>query len=169
VLQGEREMAADNKLLGSFDLTGIPMAPRGVPEIDVTFDIDANGILYVSAQDKQTGKAQQITIRSSSGLSESEIQRMVKDADASKEKDKKRKDYIENKNEADSLIYNTEKQLTEYKAKLPNNIVDQVEEAIKKVNKAISNGDVEILKTEIEVLKAAAMEIGKAIYQKSGE
>jgi molecular chaperone DnaK (HSP70) len=145
------------------------MAPRGVPQIEVTFDIDANGILHVSAKDKQTGKAQQITIRSSSGLSESEIQRMVKDADASKEKDKKRKEFIDSKNEADSLIYNTEKQLTEHKAKLPQNVVDQVKEAIKKVNEAMGKEDGEILKTEVDALRTAAMEIGKAIYQKGGE
>jgi len=168
VLQGEREMASDNKTLGNFDLSGLPMAPRGVPQIEVTLDIDANGIMHVSAKDKQTGKAQQITIRSSSGLSESEIQRMVKEADDSKEKDKKKKEFIDTKNEADSMVYNTEKQLTEHKAKIPSNVTEQVKEAIKKVNEAMGSEDAEKLKTEVENLKTAAMEIGKAVY-KGGE
>jgi len=111
ILQGEREMAADNKKLGEFELSGIPMAPRGHPQIEVTFDIDANGILNVNAKDKSTGKAQTVTIRSSGGLSDADIERMVQDAEASKDADKARRELIDLKNEADQSIYNTEKQL----------------------------------------------------------
>jgi len=111
VLQGEREMAADNKKLGDFELQGIPMAPRGHPQIEVTFDIDANGILNVNAKDKSTGKLQSITIKSSGGLSDSDIEKMVQDAEASKEQDQKRREAIDLKNEADQAVYNTEKQL----------------------------------------------------------
>lgn len=111
ILQGEREMAADNKKLGEFELSGIPMAPRGHPQIEVTFDIDANGILNVSAKDKSTGKAQTVTVRSSGGLSDADIERMVQDAEASKDQDKARREMIDLKNESDQAIYNTEKQL----------------------------------------------------------
>jgi len=119
VLQGEREMAADNKKLGDFDLGGIPMAPRGHPQIEVTFDIDANGILNVSAKDKSTGKANTITIRSSGGLSDADIEQMVQDAENSREADMKRREMIDVKNDADQCIYNTEKQLQEHSAKIP--------------------------------------------------
>ena len=119
VLQGEREMAADNKKLGDFELGGIPMAPRGHPQIEVTFDIDANGILNVNAKDKSTGKAQTITIRSSGGLSDSDIEKMVNDAEAAKEADTKRREVIDLKNEADQAIYNTERQLKEHADKIP--------------------------------------------------
>jgi len=119
VLQGEREFAKDNKKLGDFDLTGIPMAPRGVPQIEVTFDIDANGIMNISAKDKSTGKSQQITIRSSGGLSDADIDRMVQEAEAAKESDEAAKKVIDLKNEADQYIYNTEKQIQEHSARIP--------------------------------------------------
>jgi len=124
VLQGEREFAKDNKKLGDFELSGIPMAPRGHPQIEVTFDIDANGIMNVSAKDKSTGKTQNITIRSSGGLSDADIDRMVKEAEAAKESDSKRKQIIDLKNEADQYIYNTDKQLQEHSAKIPQGIKD---------------------------------------------
>jgi len=124
VLQGEREFAKDNKKLGDFELTGIPMAPRGHPQIEVTFDIDANGIMNVTAKDKSTGKAQNITIRSSGGLSDADIDRMVKEAEAAKAADEAAKKVIDLKNEADQFIYNTEKQLTEHSARIPQNVKD---------------------------------------------
>lgn len=126
VFQGEREMAADNKMLGQFDLSGIPPAPRGVPQIDVTFDIDANGIVHVSAKDKATNRDQSITIQSSGGLTEAEIQDMVNKAEKFKEEDKKRRELVDLKNEADSVIFNTEKSLNEHKAKLQQNEVDEI-------------------------------------------
>merc|ERR1719194_96913 len=137
VLQGEREFAKDNKKLGDFELTGIPMAPRGHPQIEVTFDIDANGIMNVVAKDKSTGKAQNITIKSSGGLSDSDIDRMVKEAEAAREADEAAKKVIDLKNEADQFVYNTEKQLTEHAAKIPQNIKDQVRGDISAVNEAI--------------------------------
>ncbi|KAF5837283.1 heat shock protein Hsp70C [Dunaliella salina] len=130
VFQGEREMAADNKLLGQFDLVGIPPSPRGVPQIEVNFDIDANGIVHVSAKDKATNKEQSIRIQSSGGLSEDQIQQMVKDAEAHAENDKRRKEMIELRNEADTAIYSTEKSLNEYKDKLPQAVVDEINTAI---------------------------------------
>merc|ERR1719488_333909 len=129
VLQGEREMAADNKLLGEFDLVGIAPAPRGVPQIEVTFDIDANGIVNVSAKDKATGKEQSVVIQSSGGLSEADIEKMVQEAEANQEADKIRKDTIEAKNEVDSLVYRTEKELNEHREKLSDDEVKEVEEA----------------------------------------
>merc|ERR1719194_13512 len=137
VLQGEREFAKDNKKLGDFELTGIPMAPRGHPQIEVTFDIDANGIMNVSAKDKSTGKHQSIQIRSSGGLSDADIDRMVKEAEAAAESDAEAKKVIDLKNEADQFVYNTEKQLTEHAAKIPQNIKDQVRGDISAVNEAI--------------------------------
>lgn len=119
-------MASDNKFLGEFELGGIPMAPRGVPQIEVVFDIDANGIMNISANDKATGKSNQVTIKSSGGLSDSDIERMVMEAEAAKEQDEKKKVEIEIKNEADSMIYNTEKQLQEQAANIPDNVKDQV-------------------------------------------
>jgi len=164
VLQGERDMAADNKLLGEFELTGIPMAPRGVPQIEVTFDIDANGILHVSAKDKQTGRQQAITIKSSGGLSEADIQKMVKEAEQYKEKDLRRKETIELKNEADALIYQIEKNIKENKDKIPQNVVDKVRADITAVNTAITAEDVPKIKEQLETLKNSAMEIGRSIY-----
>ena len=170
ILQGEREMAADNKKLGDFELGGIPMAPRGIPQIEVTFDIDANGILNVSAKDKSTGKAQSVTVKSSGGLSDSDIDQMVRDAEASKEADQKRREAIDLKNEADMIIYNTEKQVQENKDKLPQNVVDQIQADITGLNEAMTTDDSEKIKEAIERLRTSGMEIGKAIYsQQSSE
>jgi molecular chaperone DnaK len=167
ILQGEREMAADNKKLGEFELSGIPMAPRGHPKIEVTFDIDANGILNVSAKDKSTGKAQTVTVRSSGGLSESDIERMVADAEASKDADVARREMIDLKNEADQAIYNTEKQIQEHSAKIPQNIKDQISGDITALNEAITTEEVEKIREALERLKNSSMEIGKAIYSQT--
>ena len=164
ILQGEREMAADNKKLGEFELSGIPMAPRGHPQIEVTFDIDANGILNVNAKDKSTGKAQTVTIRSSGGLSDADIEKMVQDAEASKDADQARRQIIDLKNESDQAIYNTEKQLQEHSAKIPQNIKDQINGDITALNESITTEDVEKIKEALERLKNSSMEIGKAIY-----
>ena len=164
VLQGEREMAADNKKLGDFELGGIPMAPRGHPQIEVTFDIDANGILNVSAKDKSTGKAQTITIRSSGGLSDADIDQMVKDAEAAREADQKKREIIDLKNEADQAVYNTEKQLQEHSAKIPQNVKDQINGDITALNEAITTEDADKVREALERLKNSSMEIGKAIY-----
>jgi len=164
ILQGEREMAADNKKLGDFELGGIPMAPRGIPQIEVTFDIDANGILNVSAKDKASGKAQSVTVRSSGGLSDSDIDQMVQDAEASKEQDAKRREAIDLKNDADQAIYNTEKQLNEHKDKIPQNVADQVTADITALNEAVTTEDSDKIREALEKLKDSGMEIGKAIY-----
>eukprot|EP00356_Strombidium_inclinatum_P012833 CAMPEP_0170492390 /NCGR_PEP_ID=MMETSP0208-20121228/12167_1 /TAXON_ID=197538 /ORGANISM="Strombidium inclinatum, Strain S3" /LENGTH=643 /DNA_ID=CAMNT_0010768123 /DNA_START=27 /DNA_END=1958 /DNA_ORIENTATION=+ len=164
ILQGEREMAADNKKLGDFELGGIPMAPRGHPQIEVTFDIDANGILNVSARDKSTGKAQSVTIKSSGGLSDADIDQMVQDAEASKEADQKRREMIDLKNESDNAIYNVEKQLQEHGDKIPQNVKDQINGDITSLNESITSEEPEKIKEGLERLKNSAMEIGKAIY-----
>lgn len=164
VLQGEREMAADNKKLGEFELSGIPMAPRGHPQIEVTFDIDANGILNVTAMDKATGAKQNIVIKSSGGLSDADIERMVNDAEASKEADLKRRELIDLKNEADQAIYNTEKQVSEHKDKIPQNVKDQITGDITAVNEALTTEEPEKIKEALERLRNSSMEIGKAIY-----
>jgi molecular chaperone DnaK len=164
VFQGEREMAVDNKLLGEFELGGIPMAPRGHPQIEVTFDIDASGIVNVSAKEKTTGKATNITIRSSGGLSDADIDRMVKEAEAAREKDAVRKETIEIKNEAESMIYQTEKQLQEHGAKIPDTVKDQVRNDITKLNEAITSENKDSIKEALERLKNSSMEIGKSIY-----
>jgi len=171
VFQGEREMALDNKLLGDFELGGIPMAPRGHPQIEVTFDIDANGILNVHAKDKSTGKTNTITIRSSGGLSDQDIDRMVKEAEASREADQKRKEIIELKNEADTMTYNTEKQLQEHSSRIPESVKDQVRNDIASLNEALTTEDGEKIREALEKLKNSSMEIGKAIYsqQQSSE
>jgi len=157
-------MAADNKKLGDFELGGIPMAPRGIPQIEVTFDIDANGILNVSAKDKSTGKAQSVTVRSSGGLSDADIDQMVNDAEASKEADMKRREAIDLKNEADQAIYNTEKQIQEHKDKIPQNVKDQVAADITNLNEAMTTEDADKIREALEKLKEGSMEIGKAIY-----
>jgi len=167
ILQGERDMAADNKKLGDFELGGIPMAPRGHPQIEVTFDIDANGILNVSAKDKSTGKSQTVTVRSSGGLSDSDIEQMVQDAEANREEDQKRREMIDLKNEADQAVYNTEKQLTEHKDKIPQNIHDQINGDITSLNEAITTEDAEKIREALERLKNSSMEIGKAIYSQT--
>jgi len=164
VLQGEREMAADNKLLGQFDLVGIPPAPRGTPQIEVTFDIDANGIVNVSAKDKASNKEQSVVIQSSGGLSDSDIERMVQEAEANADADKQRKEMTEAKNDADSLLYKTEKDLNEYKEKLTDEEVTEVEEALKKVKSQLEDdSDLEGLKDSTQELTQAAMKIGTAM------
>jgi len=164
VLQGEREMAADNKSLGNFDLVGIPPAPRGVPQIEVTFDIDANGIVNVGAKDKGTGKEQNIVVQSSGGLSEAEIENMIKAAEANAEADKKRKEFIESKNEADSLAHSTEKSLAEHKEKVPAEDVTAIENAISAVRASMEGSDLEDLKNKIAELQQAAQKMGAAVY-----
>lgn len=167
VHQGEREFAKDNKKLGDFELVGIPMAPRGHPQIEVTFDIDANGIMNVTAKDKSTGKTQNITIKSSGGLGDADIERMVNEAEAAKEDDNKKKAMIDLKNEADSLVYNTEKQLQEHSARIPDSVKDQVRGDISSLNEAIVSEDEEKIRESVERLKNSSMEIGKAIYSQS--
>ncbi|HYD24321.1 MAG TPA: molecular chaperone DnaK [Croceibacterium sp.] len=166
VFQGEREMAADNKLLGQFDLVGIPSAPRGVPQIEVTFDIDANGIVNVSAKDKGTGKEQQIRIQASGGLSDADIEQMVQDAEKFAEEDKKRKEAAEAKNNADSLVHATEKQLEEHGDKIDAELKGQIEAALAEAKTAIDGGDVEAIKAKSQALTDLAMKMGQAIYEK---
>ncbi|MBM3534048.1 MAG: molecular chaperone DnaK [Alphaproteobacteria bacterium] len=169
VFQGEREMASDNKLLGQFDLVGIPPAPRGVPQVEVTFDIDANGIVQVSAKDKATGKEQQIRIQASGGLSDSEIDRMVKDAEANAAEDKKRRELVDAKNHAEAMIHSTEKNLGEHGAKLGAPEKKAIEDAIAEV-KAVKDGeDAAAIKAKTEALAQAAMKMGEAIYKSQQE
>jgi molecular chaperone DnaK len=165
VYQGEREMAADNKLLGNFDLTGIPPAPRGVPQIEVTFDIDANGIVSVQARDKATGKEQQIRIQASGGLSEADIQRMVREAEANAEADKKRREQVETRNQADGLIHQVEKNLAEHGDKVPAQEKGEAEAAIAAARSAMEGNDPEALKQATERLSQSAMKLGEAMYK----
>lgn len=165
VLQGEREMATDNKVLGQFDLVGIPPAPRGMPQIEVTFDIDANGIVNVSARDKATGKEQAITIQSSGGLSEADIQKMVKDAELYAQKDQERKQLIDAKNDADTTIYSVEKSLNDHKDKLPQDVVDGVTTAIGDLKKAVESENVEDIKQKISDARQVSMKIGEALMK----
>ena len=165
VFQGEREMAADNKLLGQFDLVGIPSAPRGVPQIEVTFDIDANGIVAVQAKDKATGKEQQIRIQASGGLSEGDIEKMVKDAEAHAEEDKKRRELVEAKNQAESLVHTTERTLKEAGDKLPAGERETVEAAIRDLKSALESSDGERIKAKTQTLAQASMKIGEAMYK----
>ena len=165
VMQGEREMAADNKLLGNFDLQGIPPAPRGVPQIEVTFDIDANGIVSVQAKDKATGKEQQIRIQASGGLGEADIERMVKEAEANAEADKKRRETVEARNHAEGLVHTTEKNLAEYGDKVGAQEKGETEAAIAAVKSAMEGTDVDALKSATERLSQAAMKIGEAMYK----
>ncbi|WP_305096038.1 molecular chaperone DnaK [Croceibacterium aestuarii] len=165
VFQGEREMAADNKLLGQFDLVGIPPAPRGVPQIEVVFDIDANGIVNVSAKDKGTGKEQQIRIQASGGLSDADIDQMVQDAEKFAEEDKKRKEAAEAKNNADSLVHATEKQLEEHGDKIDAGLKGEIEAAVAETKTAIEGGDVETIKAKSQALTDLAMKMGQQIYQ----
>ncbi|MBQ3647339.1 MAG: molecular chaperone DnaK [Spirochaetia bacterium] len=164
VLQGEREMAANNKTLGNFDLVGIPPAPRGVPQIEVTFDIDANGIVHVSAKDMATGKEQSIKIESSSGLSESEIDRMVKEAEAHSEEDKKERARIEVKNEADSMIYQTEKSLKDYGDKIGADDKAKIEAALKDLKEAAKTDNIDDIKAKMETLKQSAYKLAEQMY-----
>ncbi|PAF43762.1 molecular chaperone DnaK [Helicobacter sp. 11S03491-1] len=168
VLQGERELARDNKSLGKFDLTGIPAAPRGVPQIEVTFDIDANGILTVSAKDKASGKSQEIKISGSSGLSDSEIEKMVKDAELHKEEDAKRKEAIESRNQADSLVYQTEKSLAELKDKLEASEVEKIQKALDDLKETLKNENAskEEIDTKLKALTEASHKLAEAMYAK---
>ncbi|HSR52914.1 MAG TPA: molecular chaperone DnaK [Acidobacteriota bacterium] len=165
VLQGERPMAKDNKSLGKFHLMGIPAAPRGVPQIDVTFDLDANGILNVSAKDKGTGKEQKITITASSGLAEDEIDQMVKDAEAHAGEDQKKKETIEARNQADNLVYQTEKMLGENRDKISEEDAKAIEEAVEETKKAIEANDADQIKTSVEKLQQASHKMAEAMYQ----
>lgn len=168
VLQGEREMAVDNKLLGEFDLVGIPPAPRGVPQIEVSFDIDADGILNVSAKDKGTGKEQNIVIQSSGGLSDDDIERMVKDAEANAEKDTQRRLVIEAKNELDSLIYSSEKSLLDNKEKLDDELIAEIEKAINDAKEIKNSDNLDLLKEKKDALSNASLKIGQKIYGSQG-
>jgi molecular chaperone DnaK len=164
VFQGEREMAADNKLLGQFDLVGIPPAPRGVPQIEVTFDIDANGIVNVSAKDKGTGKEQQIRIQASGGLSEADIEKMVKDAEAHAAEDKKRRETVEAKNQADALVHTTEKSLAEYGSKVSDLDRTAIENALSDLKEALKGDDADAIKAKAQTLAQASMKLGEAMY-----
>lgn len=168
VLQGEREMASENKTLGNFDLVGIPAAPRGVPQIEVTFDIDANGIVHVSAKDMGTGKEQHIQITSSSGLSKEEIERMVKDAEAHADEDKKQREAVDVKNEADSLIYATEKSIKDLGDKVNGAEKQKVEDAVAELKKALEGGNTEEIKSKTEALKQASYKIAEEVYKQQG-
>ncbi|MCO4092710.1 MAG: molecular chaperone DnaK [Sphingorhabdus sp.] len=165
VFQGEREMAADNKLLGNFDLVGIPPAPRGVPQVEVTFDIDANGLVSVTAKDKGTGKEQQIKIQASGGLSDADIEQMVRDAEAFAEEDKKRRESAEAKNNAESLVHSTEKQLEEHGDKIDAALKGEIEAAVAETKTAIEGGDAEAMKEKAAALAQIAMKLGEAIYK----
>jgi molecular chaperone DnaK len=167
VFQGEREMAADNKLLGQFDLVGIPPAPRGVPQIEVSFDIDANGIVNVQARDKATGKEQQIRIQASGGLSESEIQKMVKDAEAHAEDDKKRKAAVEAKNHADALVHSTEKALSEHGAKVGEGERRAIETALADLKEALKGDDADTITARMNTLAQVSMKLGEAMYKQA--
>jgi molecular chaperone DnaK len=169
VFQGEREMAADNKLLGQFNLEDIPPAPRGMPQIEVTFDIDANGIVSVSAKDKGTGKEQKITIQASGGLSDDEIERMVKDAEVNAEADKKRKDLVEAKNAAESLIHKTEKDIEEHGEKVDPSTVEAIELALANLKEQVETDDAGKIRSGIQNVSEAAMRLGEAIYKAQTE
>ena len=165
VFQGEREMAADNKLLGTFDLTGIPPAPRGMPQIEVTFDIDANGIVSVSAKDKGTGKEQKIQIQASGGLSDDEIEKMVKDAEVNKEADKKKREEVDAKNSADSLVASTEASLKEHGSKVSEADKKTIETDLQNLKDAIKEDKIEDIKTKTQTLVQSSMKLGEAIYK----
>ena len=169
VFQGEREMAADNKILGQFDLVGIPPAPRGMPQVEVTFDIDANGIVNVSAKDKATGKEQQVSIQASGGLDDADIEQMVKDAEAHAEEDKKRRDLVDAKNHAESLVHDTEKNVKEYGDKVPAEDKAAIETAIQDTKTILEdeNADAEAIKAKTDALMQAAMKLGEAMYKDS--
>jgi len=169
VFQGEREMAADNKMLGQFNLENIPPAPRGMPQIEVTFDIDANGIVSVSAKDKGTGKEQKITIQASGGLSDEDIDRMIKEAEENSDADKQRKELVETKNQAESLIHSTQKSLEEHSDKVDPTTVEAIELAIKNLEEQIATDDAGKIKSGIQNVTEAAMKLGEAIYKAQAE
>jgi molecular chaperone DnaK len=168
VLQGERPMAADNKSLGKFILDGIPPAPRGVPQIEVTFDIDANGILKVTAQDKATGRSQNITITASSGLREDEINRMKRDAEVHAEEDRKRKELIEARNQADNMVYTAEKALRDLGDKVPGDVKSKVEAEIAKVKEVQNSDNTETIRKASDSLAQVIQQIGASVYQQQG-
>ena len=165
VLQGEREMASDNKVLGNFELVGIAPAPRGVPQIEVTFDIDANGIVNVSAKDKGTGKEQKIQIQASGGLSDEEINKMVKDAESNKEDDKKKREAVDARNQADTLLHSTEKNLKEHGSKVSEADKKAIEDSSANLRNALKGTDVEDIKKKTQDLVQASMKLGEAIYK----
>ena len=165
VFQGEREMAADNKMLGQFDLVGIPPAPRGVPQVEVTFDIDANGIVNVAATDKATGKEQSIRIQASGGLSDADIERMVKEAESHAEEDKKRRELVETKNQGEALVHSTERMLKDFGDKVPQADKATVEAALAELKTAIQGEDKDAIKQKIDALAQASMKLGEAMYQ----
>ena len=169
VFQGEREMAANNKLLGQFDLVGIPSAPRGMPQIEVAFDIDANGIVHVSAKDMGTGKEQSIQITASSGLSEEEIKRMVKEAEAHAAEDKKRKESVEARNQLDSLIYSTEKSQKDYEGELEPEVKENIGAALEKAKKAMESEDVQEIRSAADGLSQSSHKLAEAIYAKASQ
>ncbi|MEY3496736.1 MAG: hypothetical protein RJA80_959, partial [Actinomycetota bacterium] len=169
VFQGEREIAAYNKNLGTFDLTGLPPAPRGVPQIEVAFDIDANGIVHVSAKDLGTGKEQSMTITGGSGLSKEEIDRMMKDAEAHAEEDKKRKEELDVRNGAESLVYQTEKFLKDNAEKIPADAKANVEEPLNTLKKALEGTDIAAIKTAMETVAQASQAVGAAMYQEQAQ
>jgi molecular chaperone DnaK len=168
VLQGERPMARDNRTLGKFQLVGIPPAPRGVPQIEVTFDIDANGIVNVSAKDRATGKTQNITITASSGLAKDEVEKMVREAESHSDEDKRRREEVEARNHADSLVYATEKTLDEHKDKLSEAEVAPVRQAVEAARKAVQEGGRERIETATQELTKASHKLAELLYQKSG-
>ncbi|WP_310498189.1 Hsp70 family protein, partial [Sandarakinorhabdus sp.] len=165
VFQGEREMAADNKMLGQFDLVGLPPAPRGIPQIEVTFDIDANGLVAVNAKDKGSGKDQQIRIQPSGGLSKDDIDQMVKDAERFAEEDKKRRATAEARNQADAMVHSTERQLTEHGDKVSAEVKTSIETALADVKAVLDSGDAEQIIAKTEALSQVAMKLGEAVYQ----
>jgi molecular chaperone DnaK len=167
VLQGERQMAPDNRTLGRFELVGIPPAPRGVPQIEVSFDIDANGIVHVNAKDLGTGKEQSIKITASSGLSEAEIQKLVREAEAHAEEDKRRKELIETRNHADSLVYSVEKNVKEFGDKVDAAEKTKIEEAITKTKKALEGDDIEAIKKAQDELMTVSHKLAEAMYAKT--
>ena len=169
VFQGEREMAVDNKLLGQFDLVGIPPAPRGMPQIEVTFDIDANGIVNVSAKDKATNKEQAIRIQASGGLSDADIEKMVKDAEANAEADKKKKEVVEAKNQAEALVHSTEKTLKEHGDKISSSEKEAIEKEINALKTALEADDLSVIKEKTESLMQASMKLGEAMYKAQAE
>jgi molecular chaperone DnaK len=168
VLQGEREMAGDNRTLGKFHLVGIPPAPRGVPQIEVTFDIDANGILNVSAKDRATGKAQAITITASSGLAKGEVEKMVRDAEAHSAEDKKKREVIDLRNQADNLAYSVEKMLGENRGKVSESEAKNVEDAIAEARKAAQGDDGAAIKAAMDRLTKASHKLAEELYRQAG-
>ena len=169
VFQGERQMATDNKFLGNFELTGIPPAPRGTPQIEVTFDIDANGIVHVSAKDKGTGKEQKIQIQANSGLSDADIEKMIKDAEANKEADEKKRAEVDAKNHADGTLASVEQSLKEHGDKITEEDRAKITQAQEALKEAIKSNNTEEIKTKTTALQEASMKLGEAVYKAQQE